>query len=39
MFLLEATHIYDQTTLIKIAKHNGLEVTGFNDGIKSGVIS
>ena len=31
-FLLEATHIYDQPTLIKIARENGLEVIGLNDG-------
>ena len=30
-FLLEATHLYDKDTLIKIARHNGLEVAGFND--------
>jgi len=30
-FLLEATHIYDDNTLIKIARNNGLEVCGFHD--------
>jgi len=30
-FLLEATHLYNKETLIKIARHNGLEVAGFND--------
>lgn len=30
-FLLEATHVYDEDILIKIARCNGLEVCGFND--------
>ena len=37
-FLLEATHIYDEGVLIKIARHNGLEVCGFNDEDGSGDI-
>lgn len=37
-FLLEATHIYDKETLIKIARHNGLEVAGFNDKTNLGNI-
>ena len=37
-FLLEATHLYDKDTLIKIARHNGLEVAGFNDKIFVGDI-
>ena len=35
-FLLEAAHIYNKEALIKIARHNGLEVIGFNDKISSG---
>ena len=34
-FLLEATHVYDQPTLIKIARDNGLEVIGVNDRVTS----
>lgn len=35
-FLLESTHIYDSTALIKIARQNGLEVSGFNDDVGGG---
>ena len=31
-FLLEATHIYDEETLIKISTENGLKVIGEYDG-------
>lgn len=31
-FLLEATHIYDQNVLVKIATENGLKVIGCDDG-------
>jgi cytosine/adenosine deaminase-related metal-dependent hydrolase len=38
-FLLEATHVYDQPTLIKIARDNGLEVIGVNDRVASRNVS
>jgi len=37
-FLLEATHIYNETALIKIARSNGLDVCGFNDEDEGGNI-
>ena len=37
-FLLEATHLYNKDTLIKIARENGLEVAGFNDKDEVGYI-
>jgi len=38
-FLLEATHVYDEDVLIKIARNNGIEVCGFNDKDRSGNIN